>query len=192
MDKEQRQQLQAPLKDRYRAQPQAARLTLAAESRAGEGVTCSLDTARGKLTTGLHPGRRWRRHGSVLWRYAAGGAVGLCRGDPEGRGHGHWNCGYGMPPCAPRGTWTSAAHSVSPKKAQATNDGLDPLRAAQRDLQAPPQSVRINVRSVQKAQAGVYPGQHGGGWSIPWAMDAAISPIADCRLPIDRRREPVR
>jgi uncharacterized OsmC-like protein len=47
--------LQAPLKERYRTTPDAARLTLHAEGRLGEGVTCRVGTHLGVVTAGLHP-----------------------------------------------------------------------------------------------------------------------------------------
>jgi uncharacterized OsmC-like protein len=47
--------LQAPLKDRYREQPGAALITLKAEGRLGEGVTCSLHTGKAMVEAGLHP-----------------------------------------------------------------------------------------------------------------------------------------
>jgi uncharacterized OsmC-like protein len=48
--------LQAPLKQRYRDEGSAALITLRAEGRAGEGVSCKLDTAHGAVIAGLHPG----------------------------------------------------------------------------------------------------------------------------------------
>jgi uncharacterized OsmC-like protein len=47
--------LQAPLKEKYRAEPQAACITLKAEGRLGEGVTCRVSTARALVDAGLHP-----------------------------------------------------------------------------------------------------------------------------------------
>jgi uncharacterized OsmC-like protein len=47
--------LQAPLKDRYRERPDAARITLRAQGRLGEGVTCSVDTGQALVAAGLHP-----------------------------------------------------------------------------------------------------------------------------------------
>ena len=47
--------LQAPLKDRYKAQPGAALITLKAEGRLDEGVTCSVQTGKALATAGLHP-----------------------------------------------------------------------------------------------------------------------------------------
>lgn len=56
MDAEQLRALQAPIKQRYREQPESARITLRAEGRLGEGVSCSVDTARAMVEAGLHPG----------------------------------------------------------------------------------------------------------------------------------------
>jgi uncharacterized OsmC-like protein len=47
--------VQAPLKERYREQPQAALLTLKAQGRLGEGVTCSIQTGKALVEAGLHP-----------------------------------------------------------------------------------------------------------------------------------------
>jgi uncharacterized OsmC-like protein len=47
--------LQAPLKDKYRETPQAAVITLKAEGRIGEGVTCRLETGKALVEAGLHP-----------------------------------------------------------------------------------------------------------------------------------------
>jgi uncharacterized OsmC-like protein len=47
--------LQAPLKERYRSEPEAALITLKAEGRIGEGVTCSVQTGKALVEAGLHP-----------------------------------------------------------------------------------------------------------------------------------------
>src|SRR2546430_8403426 len=47
--------LQTPLKEKYRQQPESALLTLRAEGRLGEGVTCSVNTGRAMVEAGLHP-----------------------------------------------------------------------------------------------------------------------------------------
>ena len=47
--------LQAPLKGRYREEPQTALITLKAEGRLGEGVTCKVDTGKALVQAGLHP-----------------------------------------------------------------------------------------------------------------------------------------
>jgi uncharacterized OsmC-like protein len=47
---------QAPLKERYRTEPEAARVTLRAEGRLGEAeVSCRVDTGRALVEAGLHP-----------------------------------------------------------------------------------------------------------------------------------------
>lgn len=48
-------EIQGPLKQRYRADPAAALVTLAATGRLGEGVSCSVDTGRAIAEAGLHP-----------------------------------------------------------------------------------------------------------------------------------------
>jgi uncharacterized OsmC-like protein len=48
--------VQAPLKDRYRAEPSAALVTLIAEGRLGdEAVSCAVETGRQLAEAGLHP-----------------------------------------------------------------------------------------------------------------------------------------
>src|SRR5271169_5652809 len=55
MNTDELRSLQAPLKERYRAEPEAALITLKAEGRIGEGVTCSVQTGRAIVEAGLHP-----------------------------------------------------------------------------------------------------------------------------------------
>ena len=55
MKTEELRAIQTPLKERYRAQPDAALITLKAQGRLGEGVTCSLQTGKALATAGLHP-----------------------------------------------------------------------------------------------------------------------------------------
>ena len=56
MDKAALQELQAPLKERYRDEPGAARITLSAEGALGdENVSCSVATGRALVEAGLHP-----------------------------------------------------------------------------------------------------------------------------------------
>lgn len=47
--------VQAPIKERYRERPETALVTLAAEGRLGEGVTCSVQTGKALVAAGLHP-----------------------------------------------------------------------------------------------------------------------------------------
>lgn len=46
---------QAPLKARYKESPEAARVTLRAQGRLGEGVTCRIDAGKALVEAGLHP-----------------------------------------------------------------------------------------------------------------------------------------
>lgn len=46
---------QAPLKELYRSQPNAGMITLKAEGRIGEGITCSIQTGKAMVEAGLHP-----------------------------------------------------------------------------------------------------------------------------------------
>ncbi len=46
---------QAPLKERYRADPAAALITLTAQGRLGEGLSCRIETGKGLVSAGLHP-----------------------------------------------------------------------------------------------------------------------------------------
>ena len=55
MNAEELRALQAPLKDKYRAEPNAALITLRANGRLGEGITCKVDTGRALVEAGLHP-----------------------------------------------------------------------------------------------------------------------------------------
>jgi uncharacterized OsmC-like protein len=47
--------IQAPLKERYGADPEAALVTLEASGNLGEGVSCSVGTGRAMAAAGLHP-----------------------------------------------------------------------------------------------------------------------------------------
>jgi uncharacterized OsmC-like protein len=60
--------VQAPLKDRYREDPDAALVTLSAAATLGAGVTCSVQTGRALATAGLHPA-------------TGGDGTALCSGD---------------------------------------------------------------------------------------------------------------
>jgi uncharacterized OsmC-like protein len=60
--------IQAPLKQRYREEPDAARITLKAQGKMGEGVTCKVQTGRALVEAGLHP-------------LTGGDGLSLCSGD---------------------------------------------------------------------------------------------------------------
>ncbi|HUO71271.1 MAG TPA: OsmC family protein [Solirubrobacteraceae bacterium] len=55
MDSTELRAIQAPLKERYRDDPDAAVITLAAAGTLGEGVSCSVQTGRAIAEAGLHP-----------------------------------------------------------------------------------------------------------------------------------------
>jgi uncharacterized OsmC-like protein len=68
MNAEELRSIQAPLKERYRENPDAALITLHAAGRLAEGISCKIETGKAMLVAGLHP---------------AGGGDGLsaCSGD---------------------------------------------------------------------------------------------------------------
>ena len=55
MDAAELKETQAPIKAKYRDDPEAAVVTLKAEGRMGQGVTCKVDTGRALVEAGLHP-----------------------------------------------------------------------------------------------------------------------------------------
>jgi len=56
MDREALRAVQAPIKERYREDPQAAVITLHAEGSLADGISCSVDTGRAvAAVAGLHP-----------------------------------------------------------------------------------------------------------------------------------------
>jgi len=55
MNPEELKSLQAPIKEKYREKPNAALVTLRAEGRIGEGLTCKIETGRALVEAGLHP-----------------------------------------------------------------------------------------------------------------------------------------
>ena len=69
MDAEQLRSLQAPLKTRYRDDPDAAVITLKASGELGaESITCKVETGRALVEAGLHPA-------------TGGDGLSLCSGD---------------------------------------------------------------------------------------------------------------
>lgn len=55
MNADELRSMQAPFKERYKTQPEAALITLRAEGRVGEGVSCKLETGKALVEAGLHP-----------------------------------------------------------------------------------------------------------------------------------------
>ena len=106
--------LQAPLKDKYRRRLRRQSITLKAEGRLGEGVTCS-----------VKPARRWSRPGctrqpaarecSLLRRHAAGGARRLRRRHAQ-RGRDSAALKVREPASGPKAISISAARWASPRR----------------------------------------------------------------------------
>ena len=55
MDADELRNLQAPLKEKYRLEPESAIITLRAEGEVGEGISCNVQTGRALVEAGLHP-----------------------------------------------------------------------------------------------------------------------------------------
>jgi uncharacterized OsmC-like protein len=55
MNPEELKRLQSPLKAKYRDDPGAAVITLQAEGKLGEGISCKIETGRKLVEAGLHP-----------------------------------------------------------------------------------------------------------------------------------------
>jgi len=68
MNAEEIRSLQAPFKAQYRERPDTALITLRAEGRIGEGVTCKVGTGKALIEAGLHPA-------------AGGDGLNACSGD---------------------------------------------------------------------------------------------------------------
>ena len=47
--------LQAPIKEKYKTAPESAMITLKAEGKIGEGISCKVETGRALVEAGLHP-----------------------------------------------------------------------------------------------------------------------------------------
>ncbi|AZZ92605.1 OsmC family peroxiredoxin [Hahella sp. KA22] len=60
--------LQSPLKQQYKEKPETALITLKAQGRIGEGITCKVETGRAMAEAGLHPA-------------TGGDGLSLCSGD---------------------------------------------------------------------------------------------------------------
>jgi uncharacterized OsmC-like protein len=55
MNADELRSLQAPLKTQYREHPDTASVTLRAEGRIGENITCRIETGTARVEAGLHP-----------------------------------------------------------------------------------------------------------------------------------------
>ena len=54
MKSEELKSIQTPLKEKYREAPQAALITLKAQGKLGEGITCKIETGKAMVEAGLH------------------------------------------------------------------------------------------------------------------------------------------
>ena len=68
MESEELRSLQAPLKNQYREKPESAMVTLKAQGRIGEGVSCKIETGKALAEAGLH-------------RATGGNGLMVCSGD---------------------------------------------------------------------------------------------------------------
>ena len=68
MNADELRSLQAPIKEGYRQRPETALVTLRAEGRIGEGLTCKVETGKALVEAGLHPA-------------TGGDGLGACSGD---------------------------------------------------------------------------------------------------------------
>ncbi|HEV3148819.1 MAG TPA: OsmC family protein [Chthoniobacterales bacterium] len=68
MNADELRSLQAPIKEGYRERPETALVTLRAEGRIGQGVTCKVETGKALVEAGLHPA-------------TGGDGIGACSGD---------------------------------------------------------------------------------------------------------------
>ena len=55
MDATELKNLQAPLKEKYKVQPDTALITLKAEGHLGDGISCKIETGKALVEAGLHP-----------------------------------------------------------------------------------------------------------------------------------------
>lgn len=55
MDSEQLRSIQAPLKNKYKENPETAMVTLRAKGKPGAGITCKIETGTALSVAGLHP-----------------------------------------------------------------------------------------------------------------------------------------
>jgi uncharacterized OsmC-like protein len=55
MNSEELKNIQNPIKEKYREQPDAAIITLKAQGKVGEGISCKVETGKAIAEAGLHP-----------------------------------------------------------------------------------------------------------------------------------------
>ncbi len=55
MDADALRAMQAPIKEKYKSDPEAAKITLTAKGNLGEGIACRVETGKAIAEAGLHP-----------------------------------------------------------------------------------------------------------------------------------------
>jgi uncharacterized OsmC-like protein len=55
MNSEELKDIQAPIKEKYLKEPETATITLKAQGKIGEGISCKVETGRALAEAGLHP-----------------------------------------------------------------------------------------------------------------------------------------
>lgn len=55
METQELKEIQRPLKQKYKDQPQSAMVTLKAKAKIGTGITCKIETGKALVEAGLHP-----------------------------------------------------------------------------------------------------------------------------------------
>jgi uncharacterized OsmC-like protein len=68
MKSEELRSLQAPLKEQYKTSPESAYITLRADGKIAEGITCNVNTGKALAAAGLHPA-------------TGGSGLNICSGD---------------------------------------------------------------------------------------------------------------
>ena len=91
MNTEEFRSVQAPLKERYREATEMALITLRAQGRLGEGVSCKIETGKALVVAGLRPRHRRKRAQRLFRGHAARGSSSLRWGDSERRCNGNWH-----------------------------------------------------------------------------------------------------
>ena len=114
MNAEELRAQQAPLKERYRADADAAVITLRAVGRLSEGVSCSVETGRAMVEAGLHPATGGNGlsacSGDMLLQ-----ALVACAGVTLNAVATALGIEIRRAKCVPTATWMSAARSAWPR-----------------------------------------------------------------------------
>ena len=149
MERDELRALQAPLKEQYREQPQAALVTLSASGSLGDGVSCSVNTGRALAEAGLHPASGG--DGSLL---CSGDmlleALVACAGVTLAPSRRRSRSRSAPAPSTPKATSTSAARSASTKRPPSASP---PSASRSRSTPTRPRNSSRRSRSSPSATA---------------------------------------